>query len=97
MKNIITDDTIVALSTPQGQGAIGVIRLSGPQSITICEKILPSLKLETAPSHTLHFGVVMDEKEVVDEAVVGLFKAPKSYTCQDVIEISCHGSPYIIQ
>jgi tRNA modification GTPase len=97
MKNIVTDDTIVALSTPTGVGAIGVIRLSGPESITICEKLFPALKLKEAASHTLHFGVVMDGKEVVDEAVVGLFKAPKSYTCQDVVEISCHGSPYIIQ
>ena len=97
MKNIVTDDTIVALSTPQGQGAIGVIRLSGPESVAICEKILPALKLASAPSHTLHFGVIMDGNDVIDEAVVGLFRAPKSYTCQDVIEISCHGSPYIIQ
>ncbi len=97
MKNIVTDDTIVALSTPTGVGAIGVIRLSGPASIAICEKIFPALKLKEAATHTLHFGLVMDEKQVVDEAVVGLFKAPKSYTCQDVVEISCHGSPYILQ
>jgi tRNA modification GTPase len=97
MKNIITDDTIVALSTPPGVGAIGVIRLSGPQAITITGKVFPALKLEWAASHTLHFGIAMDGKEVIDEAVVGLFKAPKSYTCQDVVEISCHGSPFIIQ
>ncbi|HXB11870.1 MAG TPA: tRNA uridine-5-carboxymethylaminomethyl(34) synthesis GTPase MnmE [Bacteroidia bacterium] len=97
MKSIITDDTIVALSTPAGKGAIGVIRLSGPASFAICEKLFPALKLQEAPSHTLHFGIAMDGKEVVDEAVVGLFRAPKSYTCQDVIEISCHGSPFILQ
>ncbi|MGP8213928.1 MAG: tRNA uridine-5-carboxymethylaminomethyl(34) synthesis GTPase MnmE [Bacteroidia bacterium] len=97
MKNIITDDTIVALSTPSGMGAIGVIRLSGPQAIAISEKIFPALDLHNAPSHSLHFGLVMDGKEVIDEAVAGLFKAPKSYTCQDVVEISCHGSPFIIQ
>jgi tRNA modification GTPase len=97
MKNIITEDTIVALSTPSGVGAIGVIRLSGPQAISICEKIMPALKLKEAVSHTLHFGLVMDGKEVVDEAVAGIFKAPKSYTCQDVVEISCHGSAFIIQ
>jgi tRNA modification GTPase len=97
MKNLITDDTIVALSTPTGQGAIGVIRLSGPQSVEISQKLFPALKLSSAPTHTLHFGVIMDGSEVIDEAVVGIFKAPKSYTCQDVIEISCHGSPYIIQ
>ncbi|HXP49449.1 MAG TPA: tRNA uridine-5-carboxymethylaminomethyl(34) synthesis GTPase MnmE [Bacteroidia bacterium] len=97
MKNIITDDTIVALSTPPGVGAIGVIRLSGPQAIAITDKIFPAMKLEWAASHTLRFGIAMDDKEVIDEAVVGLFKAPKSYTCQDVVEISCHGSPFIIQ
>ncbi|HWY97821.1 MAG TPA: tRNA uridine-5-carboxymethylaminomethyl(34) synthesis GTPase MnmE, partial [Bacteroidia bacterium] len=97
MKNIILDDTIVALSTPSGVGAIGVIRLSGPQALSICEKVMPALKLKEAASHTLHFGLVMDGKEVVDEAVAGIFKAPKSYTCQDVVEISCHGSVFIIQ
>jgi tRNA modification GTPase len=97
MKNLITDDTIVALSTPTGRGAIGVIRLSGPQSVEISQKLFPALALHTAATHTLHFGIIMDGTEVIDEAVVGIFKAPKSYTCQDVIEISCHGSPYIIQ
>lgn len=95
--HIITDDTIVALSTPAGVGAIGVIRLSGPQAIGITEKLFPALKLQQAASHTLHFGLAMDGTEVVDEAVIGLFKAPKSYTCQDVVEVSCHGSPYILQ
>ncbi len=97
MKNIILDDTIVALSTPSGVGAIGVIRLSGSQAIDISETLFPSLKLNAAASHTLHFGLAMDGKEVVDEAVVGLFKAPKSYTTQNVVEISCHGSQFIIQ
>src|SRR6185312_14835620 len=97
MQHIITDDTIVALSTPQGQGAIGVIRLSGPKAIDISQKLFPALALNSALTHTLHFGIIMDGKEVIDEAVVGIFGAPKSYTCQDVIEISCHGSPYIIQ
>lgn len=97
MKNLITDDTIVALSTPTGRGAIGVIRLSGPQSVEISQKLFPALALHTAATHTLHFGIITEGAEVIDEAVVGIFKAPKSYTCQDVIEISCHGSPYIIQ
>lgn len=97
MKHPVTDDTIVALSTPAGVGAIGVIRLSGPQAIEITEKLFPALKLQQANSHTIHFGLAMDGTEVVDEAVVSLFKAPKSYTCQDVVEVSCHGSPYILQ
>ena len=97
MNNPITDDTIVALSTPHGVGAIGVIRLSGPKAISISEKILPGVKLSAAESHTLHFGIIKDGNEVLDEAVAGLFKAPNSFTCEDVVEISCHGSPYIIQ
>jgi len=97
MNTLLTDDTIVALSTPPGIGAIGVIRLSGPKAISISEKILPGLKLETAATHTLHFGIIRDGDTVLDEAVVGIFKAPNSFTREDVIEISCHGSPYILQ
>lgn len=97
MNHLLNDDTIVALSTPPGVGAIGVIRLSGPQAIAITEKIMPALKLENAASHTLHFGIVKDGDKVLDEAVVGLFKAPNSFTREDVTEISCHGSPYILQ
>lgn len=97
MKSLLPDDTIVALSTPPGVGAIGVIRLSGPKAISISEKILPGLKLETAASHTMHFGIIRDADEVLDEAVAGVFKAPNSFTREDVVEISCHGSPYILQ
>src|SRR5271167_706010 len=91
------NDTIVALSTPAGIGAIGVIRLSGTEAIVITEKLFKGLKLSTALSHTLHYGIIYDGDEVVDEAVVGLFLAPHSYTTQHVTEISCHGSPFIIQ
>lgn len=91
------DDTIVALSTPAGIGAMGVIRLSGPQAIALAGKLFTGLDIASAPSHTLHFGIIHDGDEVVDEAVAGLFRAPRSYTTQDVVEISCHGSPYIIQ
>lgn len=97
MNHLLNDDTIVALSTPPGVGAIGVIRLSGPKAISITGKIMPALKLENAASHTLHFGIVKDGDKVLDEAVVGLFKAPNSFTREDVTEISCHGSPYILQ
>ena len=97
MKNLLSDDTIVALSTPPGVGAIGVIRLSGPKAISISEKILPGLKLEAATTHTMHFGVIKDGDTVLDEVVAGLFKAPNSFTREDVVEISCHGSPYILQ
>jgi len=91
------DDTIVALSTPQGIGAIHVIRLSGNDAITITDRFF-SKNLLTADSHTLHYGVIKDEQDkAVDEVVVGLFKTPTSYTKENIIEISCHGSPYIAQ
>ena len=92
---MITSDTIVALSTPPGVGAISVIRLSGKEAITICDRCFKGKALQEQPTHTLHFGPLMDGDEIVDEVVVGLFKAPKSYTTEDVVEISCHGSPFI--
>jgi tRNA modification GTPase len=91
------DDTIVALATPPGVGAIGVIRLSGKKCFDIINKLFPSKDLKLQSSHTLHVGYVVREGKILDEAVVSLFKAPRSYTGEDVIEISCHGSPYIHQ
>lgn len=89
--------TIVALSTPSGSGALGVIRLSGPDAISIINSIFKGKDLTKQASHTLHFGLVMDKDAILDEVVVGLFLAPKSYTKENVVEISCHGSSYIIQ
>ncbi|MBK7884404.1 MAG: tRNA uridine-5-carboxymethylaminomethyl(34) synthesis GTPase MnmE [Chitinophagaceae bacterium] len=91
------DDTIVAIATPQGLGAIGVIRLSGPASVSIINKLFSAKDLNQQPSHTLHVGLLKDGETVIDEVVVSLFKAPKSYTKEDVVEISCHGSPYVLQ
>ncbi len=91
------NDTIVALSTPPGTGAIGVIRLSGAAAISIAEKVFRGKKLSEQPSHTLHHGFIKNGDEVIDEVVIGIFKAPHSYTTEDVIEISCHGSDFIIQ
>jgi len=91
------DDTITALATAQGIGAISVIRISGKEALTIADKIFISKKISEQPSHTLHVGLLKHENTVMDEAVVALFKAPRSYTGEDVIEISCHGSPYIQQ
>lgn len=91
-------ETIVALSTPPGQGAIGVIRLSGSAAIAVADKLFKGKKLGLQPSHTLHFGrIINPQGEVVDEVVAALFKGPYSYTGEDVIEFSCHGSPYILQ
>lgn len=91
------DDTIVAIATPQGVGAIGVIRLSGTKAFEIINHLFPSKDLDHQPSHTLHIGYLKDGENVLDEVVVFLFKAPKSYTGEDVIEISAHGSPFIHQ
>ena len=102
------NSTIVALSTPPGAGAIGVIRLSGQDAVAIVEAVFKGRKkLHDAASHTLHFGRIIAEApdsgfqapngEVIDEVVVSLFRAPHSYTGEDVVEISCHGSPYILQ
>ncbi|WP_316809091.1 tRNA uridine-5-carboxymethylaminomethyl(34) synthesis GTPase MnmE [Pedobacter agri] len=90
-------DTIIALSTPSGSGAIGVIRLSGPDAISLTNSVFAGKDLEKQASHTLHFGLVKDGNQIVDEVVAGLFVAPKSYTKENVVEISCHGSNYIIQ
>lgn len=90
-------DTIVALSTPPGSGAIGVIRLSGANAITIANLVFVGKNLLHQASHTLHFGLIKDGEAVIDEVVIGLFIAPKSYTKENVVEISCHGSNYIIQ
>jgi len=90
-------ETIAALSTPPGVSAIGVIRLSGNRAAEICEKIFQGKKLSAQLSHTLHHGWISDGDKKIDEVVVGIFRAPHSYTGEDVVEISCHGSPYILQ
>ncbi len=91
------DDTIVAIATAPGVGAIGVIRLSGNKAISIINTLFPSKDLDKQPSHTLHVGVIKDQDTIIDEVVVSLYKSPRSYTKEDVVEISCHGSPYIQQ
>lgn len=91
------DDTIVALATPPGIGAIGVIRLSGSKAIPIVNKLFPSKDLNQQRSHTLHVGLLKEENTPLDHVVVSLFKKPSSYTGEDVVEISGHGSPFVLQ
>ena len=91
------NDTIVAQSTPQGKGAIGIIRLSGKNSITIINSVFPSKDLSKEKSHTIHFGNIEYENDIIDEVLVSIFKEPKSYTKENIVEISCHGSNYIIK
>ncbi len=91
------NDTIVAISTPPGEGAIGVIRLSGTEAIAITNKIFAGKDLTKQATNTLHFGKIKDGEQVIDEVVVSLYKGPKSYTGENVVEISCHGSDYVLQ
>lgn len=90
-------DTIVALSTPPGQGAIAVIRLSGDQAIAIVNAVFWGKNLSQQKSHTLHFGTIRQNDAVIDEVVISLFVAPHSFTKEDVVEVSCHGSSFIVQ
>ena len=91
------DDTIVALATPPGVGAIGVIRLSGPSAFGIVNQLFPSKDLEQQATHTAHVGLLKENGEALDEVVVTLFKGPRSFTGEDVVEVSGHGSPYVLQ
>lgn len=97
---MLSQDTIVALATPAGAGAIAIIRLSGSQAIQIASSLFQSVsgkRLHEQKSHTLHLGYITEGKKVIDQVLVSLFKGPHSYTGEDTIEISCHGSPYIQQ
>ena len=92
------EGTIAAISTAQGQGGIGVIRVSGEGSIALVEEIFKSVSgktLKDTPGYTARFGKIFDGEEVLDEAVVLVFRAPHSYTGENVVEISCHGGLYI--
>lgn len=90
------EDTIIALATPQGVGAIAVIRLSGNDAIRVTNEVFFGKNLENQPSHTIHFGTIRDGEKIIDEVLVSIFKAPKSFTKENVVEISTHGSSYII-
>lgn len=94
-------DTIVALATPSGSGAIAVIRLSGNEAISFADTSFKSVRsnksLIDQPTHTIHLGHIIDGERELDEVLVSVFKNPNSYTGEDVIEISCHGSPFIQQ
>ncbi|MDF2449987.1 MAG: tRNA uridine-5-carboxymethylaminomethyl(34) synthesis GTPase MnmE [Bacteroidota bacterium] len=99
---VLNNDTIAALATPHGAGAIAVIRLSGKDAIAITESVFftKSLKpkaLADKPSHTAHFGLIAEKEVVIDEVLVTIFKAPKTYTGEEIVEISCHGSVFIQQ
>ena len=93
-------DTIIALATASGAGAIAVLRVSGPEALTISNTLFKSIhdkNLLNQPTHTVHLGNIIDGDRILDEVLVSIFKNPQSYTGEDVVEISCHGSSYIQQ
>ena len=91
------NDTIVAQSTPYGESAIGLIRLTGKKSLEIVNKLFPDKNLNKVKSHTIHYGNLEYKKEIIDEVLVSIFKEPKSYTKENLVEISSHGSTIIIK
>ena len=91
-------DTIVALATAPGVGAIAVVRLSGPEAFPVADRIFKGKKISDCPTHTAHFGtIVRPDGTLVDEVLATVFRGPRSYTGEDTVEISCHGSLYIQQ
>lgn len=96
---ISSEQTIAAIATAPGVGAIGVIRLSGGDAIAIADRIFKGKRLADQPSHTMHFGKIVSPADgsEIDEVVVSLYRAPRSYTGEEVVEISGHGSPYVLQ
>ena len=85
------DDTITAISTAQGIGAISIIRVSGPKAFEIVSKIFSNKKFLEAPSHTIHYGYIVDNGKKIDEVLVSKMNGPKTFTCEDVAEINAHG------
>lgn len=93
MVSVMDIDTIAAISTPIGEGAISIVRLSGTEAVSITNKIFQGVDLQTVDSHTIHYGNIIDPKTntVADEVLVTVLRAPKTYTRQDIVEINCHG------
>jgi tRNA modification GTPase len=91
------EDTIIALATVNGISALAVIRLSGKDAIKITQKVFEGKNLEKQASHTIHFGTITDGQRTIDEVLVSVFKEPNSFTHENAVEISCHGSPVVIK
>ncbi|MFN8845192.1 MAG: tRNA modification GTPase, partial [Chryseotalea sp.] len=90
-------DTIVAPATPPGVAALAVIRLSGAQAIEIASTVFRGKNLLDVESHTIHFGSIRENEKVIDEVLISVFKNPHSYTGENSVEISCHGSPVVVK
>ena len=89
------DDTIVGISTAMGKGAISIIRLSGPQAIEIVNEVFKGRNLSKVKSHTIHYGHIYNKDELLDEVLVSVFRSPRTYTAEDVVEINCHGGSFV--
>ena len=91
-------DTIAAISTAVSEAGIGIIRISGPDAIRTADRIFKGKqRLEEVPSHTIHYGMIRDGEETIDEVLVSVFHAPRSFTAEDTVEINCHGGVYAMQ
>lgn len=88
-------DTIAAISTAFGKGALSIVRMSGSESIEIANKVFKGKNLNKVKSHTVHYGHIVDNGEVIDEVLLTVFRAPKTFTREDVVEISCHGGIFV--
>lgn len=91
----MNNDTICALATANGIGALGIIRVSGNEALTVVQKCFPSKKLQKQKSHTIHYGYFMDGEEAIDEVMLSVFLAPRTFTTENSVEITFHGSPHI--
>ena len=96
-----SEDTIAAIATPVGNSGIGIVRISGHDAVKIADRIVrsrsnKSLDLFSVPSHTVHYGFAVDNEKVIDEVLCTIYKTPKSFTAEDVVEISCHGGMYVL-
>lgn len=99
MANITLEfDTIAAISTPPGEGAISIVRMSGDQAVAIAERVFKGRNLVEAPTHTIHYGHVVDPKsgQTLDEVMAAVMRAPKTFTREDVVEINCHGGVVVV-
>ncbi len=99
IKNIRNEDTIAAIATGMTDAGIGIVRISGEKAVTVGENVFRTKlnkKLSEQKSHTMHFGMIYDDSEAIDEALVSLMRAPHSYTGEDTVEINCHGGMYVV-
>ena len=99
MENIFSEDTIIALATPAGTGAISIVRVSGPEAIELIDNVfIGKMKLTEVDSHTIHYGTIKSKDgELIDDVLISVFKKPNSYTGENAVEISTHGNPLIAQ